>query len=431
MQRKTTFQTLERQSIPILSALKSTDRTSLASVICLNKDNTFPQILCFVFYKGQELSGRPTSKFLIKFSSVAFLSANLKFLESETIKSHFDNPFGQDMVSISDKPFLSARQSLQMPLSRFRAFGLKLRFKPLIFSFDVTKMFAIKEFIITGNNGIDNPSINTENRFDFNLLRSINLTHKSTEDSSIFGDTKSGTFDFAIKIFKEMFLNLRHNLNSAFDGGNGQYHSFFIEGKSPQIKSDRRIFFLDGQSLEFNSFEHITRLVSGTLDKRTLQSEILSNFFVSKFMQFIFIESVLVKSNSKTKITGVIIFSNSLDNFGEVRQFKFNYSFHRKSLDRKVFKPYGIEIIMETTSSSHYNINYHFVWCPKYRKGILKGDVKDYLKNILETICISKGWKIIEMEIMPDHIHLFLSSPPYESATGIIKILKNICNTTL
>lgn len=79
---------------------------------------------------------------------------------------------------------------------------------------------------------------------------------------------------------------------------------------------------------------------------------------------------------------------------------------------------------MAKTSSSVYNINYHFVWCPKYRKGIFNGKIKEFLKNVIETICYSKNWKILELQIMPDHIHLFLSAPPYESPTGIIKVLK-------
>jgi len=79
---------------------------------------------------------------------------------------------------------------------------------------------------------------------------------------------------------------------------------------------------------------------------------------------------------------------------------------------------------IKKTNSAHYNINYHFVWCPKYRKKILTGEIAKSLKIIIETICMSKGWQILELQILPDHLHLFLSSPPYESPTGIIKVLK-------
>lgn len=79
---------------------------------------------------------------------------------------------------------------------------------------------------------------------------------------------------------------------------------------------------------------------------------------------------------------------------------------------------------MGKTSSSVYNINYHFVWCPKYRKELLKDKIKDFVEDTLKTICLSKGWKILEIQVMPDHIHLFISTPPYESPTGIVKVLK-------
>ena len=81
---------------------------------------------------------------------------------------------------------------------------------------------------------------------------------------------------------------------------------------------------------------------------------------------------------------------------------------------------------MERTSSSHYNINYHFVWCPKYRKSVLTKEVKTYLKSLIEAICGARNWKVLEIEVMPDHIHLFISAPPYESPTGIIKVLKGV-----
>lgn len=81
---------------------------------------------------------------------------------------------------------------------------------------------------------------------------------------------------------------------------------------------------------------------------------------------------------------------------------------------------------MERYSSANCEINYHLIWCPKYRKEILKGDVKKYLDTQLKTICDSRNWKIIEMEIMPDHIHIFISAPPYDSPTNIIRVLKGV-----
>jgi len=83
-------------------------------------------------------------------------------------------------------------------------------------------------------------------------------------------------------------------------------------------------------------------------------------------------------------------------------------------------------IYMEKYSSAICEIKYHIIWCPKYRKEFLVGEVKEYLENILNTICETRNWKIIEKEIMPDHIHIFISAPPYDSPTNIIRILKGV-----
>jgi REP element-mobilizing transposase RayT len=38
------------------------------------------------------------------------------------------------------------------------------------------------------------------------------------------------------------------------------------------------------------------------------------------------------------------------------------------------------------TAHSKYNINYHLVWCPKYRHSVLKGKIEEYFKKLLENI---------------------------------------------
>lgn len=81
---------------------------------------------------------------------------------------------------------------------------------------------------------------------------------------------------------------------------------------------------------------------------------------------------------------------------------------------------------MKKTSSCVYNINYHIVFCPKYRKQIFEGIVKEFLEDQIKTIAKSKEWNIIDLQIMPDHIHLFISTKPYISPTNIVKILKGI-----
>jgi len=81
---------------------------------------------------------------------------------------------------------------------------------------------------------------------------------------------------------------------------------------------------------------------------------------------------------------------------------------------------------MKKYSSAMCEIKYHIIWCSKYRKEILKDEVGDYFKNIIGVICESKNWQIIEKEVMPDHIHIFISTPPYDAPTNIIKVLKGV-----
>jgi putative transposase len=78
----------------------------------------------------------------------------------------------------------------------------------------------------------------------------------------------------------------------------------------------------------------------------------------------------------------------------------------------------------KTTSSAKYNINYHIVWCPKYRREILFGDQAEFLNLVLHNVAKENDWEILELKVMPDHIHLFLSAPPKFAPTDIIQRLK-------
>jgi len=78
------------------------------------------------------------------------------------------------------------------------------------------------------------------------------------------------------------------------------------------------------------------------------------------------------------------------------------------------------------TKHSVYNLNYHIVFVTKYRHNVLIGEVETYTKSKLEELCILYGWELISMELMPDHIHIFVSAPPKVSPLGIASTLKSI-----
>ena len=81
---------------------------------------------------------------------------------------------------------------------------------------------------------------------------------------------------------------------------------------------------------------------------------------------------------------------------------------------------------VRSTRHSMYNINYHLVWIPKYRHPVLTGEVADHLRDIFQIIAEKKGVEILSLEIMPDHIHLFISSPPQNAPSLLVNWFKGI-----
>jgi len=79
---------------------------------------------------------------------------------------------------------------------------------------------------------------------------------------------------------------------------------------------------------------------------------------------------------------------------------------------------------IKTTRHAKFQIAYHFVWIPKYRKNILQNDFKIELTNLIHEIARQFDFQILALEIMPDHVHLFLSAPPKYSPAEIVKIIK-------
>ena len=78
-----------------------------------------------------------------------------------------------------------------------------------------------------------------------------------------------------------------------------------------------------------------------------------------------------------------------------------------------------------------YVINYHLVWIPRYRKQILTGDIEARLKQLLGEIATQYGFEILAHEVMPDHVHLFVSAPPKFSPAEIVRLFKGITSRRL
>jgi putative transposase len=76
------------------------------------------------------------------------------------------------------------------------------------------------------------------------------------------------------------------------------------------------------------------------------------------------------------------------------------------------------------TRWAHYQIAYHFVWIPKYRRRILLGDVQKATKEAIEVCCQTHGFTLLALETDEDHVHCFVSAPPKDSPAKIVGLLK-------
>ena len=79
-----------------------------------------------------------------------------------------------------------------------------------------------------------------------------------------------------------------------------------------------------------------------------------------------------------------------------------------------------------------YNINYHIVWCVKYRRKVLSPELSKRLCEILHAVGDEKGFIVVDCKVCEsDHVHCFVSAPPKISVTQIVKYLKGISGNTV
>jgi len=81
---------------------------------------------------------------------------------------------------------------------------------------------------------------------------------------------------------------------------------------------------------------------------------------------------------------------------------------------------------MEYAHESHavHLIVYHIIFCPKRRRKVLVGPIRDRLQRIIQEVIEEHKWSVIELAIQPDHVHLFIRSNPYTLPTDIARLIK-------
>lgn len=83
------------------------------------------------------------------------------------------------------------------------------------------------------------------------------------------------------------------------------------------------------------------------------------------------------------------------------------------------------------STTSVYNLGYHIIWCPKYRRKVLVGDVENRLKEIIYKKCDELDCQVCELNIMPDHVHLFVKTKPIIAPHFLIQQIKGLSSRLL
>ncbi|MBU2765697.1 IS200/IS605 family transposase [Acidithiobacillus ferrivorans] len=71
-----------------------------------------------------------------------------------------------------------------------------------------------------------------------------------------------------------------------------------------------------------------------------------------------------------------------------------------------------------------FSCKYHVVWCPKYRRDVLVNGADTRLKEIMRQVCFETESEILEMEVMPDHVHLLVEVDPQFGVNHLVKLIK-------
>lgn len=86
------------------------------------------------------------------------------------------------------------------------------------------------------------------------------------------------------------------------------------------------------------------------------------------------------------------------------------------------------------TKANHnvvYSCKYHVVWCPKYRRPVLVEGVDVRLKELIRDTCEKLQVDLIELEVMPDHVHLLIEVDPQFGVHKVIKRIKGYSSRIL
>ena len=83
-------------------------------------------------------------------------------------------------------------------------------------------------------------------------------------------------------------------------------------------------------------------------------------------------------------------------------------------------------MVLQVSAHARHDRKYHFVWCPKYRRLALKGNIGKYVQRVIYEVAERYDITVLALAVMPDHVHLFISALPDDSPAALIQKIKII-----
>jgi putative transposase len=92
--------------------------------------------------------------------------------------------------------------------------------------------------------------------------------------------------------------------------------------------------------------------------------------------------------------------------------------------DACILRGMAAEPRYRTNAGAVFSLKYHLVWCPKYRRKVLVSPVDARLKELIGEVAADHEMTVHTVEVMPDHVHLFVEADPTLSVAEIVNRFK-------
>jgi putative transposase len=86
---------------------------------------------------------------------------------------------------------------------------------------------------------------------------------------------------------------------------------------------------------------------------------------------------------------------------------------------------------VQVSAGGAYDLGYHVVWCAKYRRAVLTGAVGERCRELIGEKCAGHGWRVVALEVMPDHVQLFVKARPQDSPSFVANQIKGTTSRVL